>query len=71
MRDPERRTKDAVNYRPARRDKMCGTCACFHPEAGTCDLVEGEVQARMVCDRWQIMPGVYSRHLPPKPRPER
>ncbi len=58
----------AVNYRAARRDKRCGTCACFDPAARACSMVAGPIAANMVCDRWTIMPGLYRRDLGLPPR---
>ena len=63
--DPE-----AVNYRPAHRDKRCGTCASFQVETRTCAIVAGPIAANMTCSRWTLMPGLYRRDLdlPPRPR---
>lgn len=62
--------REAVHYRPARRDKRCGTCARFDPQAAACAVVAGAIAANMVCDRWSLMPGLYRRDLdlPPRPR---
>ena len=58
----------AVNYRPARRDKRCGTCASFDAQGQACAIVAGLIAANMVCDRWTLMPGLYRRDLDPPPR---
>ncbi len=58
----------AVNYRPARRDKRCGTCASFDVEARTCSIVAGPIAANMVCTQWSLMPGLYRRDLELPPR---
>ena len=44
--------KTAVNYRPARKERRCGTCVAFRPEAIACEWVAGEIHPAMVCDRW-------------------
>ena len=44
--------KTAVNYRPAHKERRCGTCVSFRPERMACDLVAGEIHPAMVCDRW-------------------
>ena len=41
-----------MDYRPARRERRCGTCVAFRPEARACDVVTGEIHPAMVCDRW-------------------
>ena len=56
--DAEKLDRGAVNYRAARRDKRCGTCAHFDPATRACAVVAGEIAANMVCDRWTLMPGV-------------
>ncbi len=58
----------AVHYRAARRDKRCGTCACFDPAGRACSVVSGAIAANMVCDRWTLMPGLYRRDLDLPPR---
>jgi hypothetical protein len=60
--------RTAVNYRAARRDKRCGTCARFDAAARACSVVAGAVAANMVCDRWTIMPGLTRRDLEPPRR---
>ncbi len=64
----EKLDRVAVNYRAARRDKRCGTCACFDVVARGCSLVAGVIAANMVCDRWTIMPGLTHRDLELPPR---
>jgi hypothetical protein len=59
---------EAVDYRPARRDKRCGTCASFVVETSTCAIVAGPIAANMTCSRWTLMPGLYRRDLDPPPR---
>lgn len=44
--------KAAVNYRPARKERRCGNCVAFRPEARACEVVAGDVDPTMVCDRW-------------------
>ena len=44
--------KTAVNYRPARKERRCGTCVSFRPEGMACEVVAGEIHPAMVCDRW-------------------
>lgn len=44
--------KAAVNYRAARKERRCGTCVAFRPEARACEVVAGEIHPAMVCDRW-------------------
>jgi hypothetical protein len=58
----------AVNYRAARRDRRCGTCAYFDAEARACTQVAGAIAANMLCDRWTIMPGLTRRDLDLPPR---
>ncbi|MEK7338577.1 MAG: hypothetical protein AABZ75_04310 [candidate division NC10 bacterium] len=41
-----------MNYRPARKERRCGTCVAFRPEAMACEWVAGEIHPAMVCDRW-------------------
>jgi hypothetical protein len=63
-----RRDRVAANYRAARRDKRCGTCASFDPKARNCSAMPGLVAADMVCDLWTLMPGLYRRDLEFPPR---
>jgi len=51
-RDAKRKsTQDEANYRKAGEgDKSCATCRFFRDDA--CQLVDGEVTAGGVCDRW-------------------
>lgn len=59
----EKVTKQSVNYRPADGNRSCGNCVMFHVShsasvtrlCGRCDLVEGEVCAEDVCDRWEAV----------------
>ncbi len=67
--DAEKLDRGGVNYRAARRDKRCGTCAHFDVAGKTCAIVAGPVAADMVCDRWALMPGLYRRDLGFPPRP--
>ncbi len=41
-----------VNYRPAKRERRCGSCTAFDPEPGACARVGGEIHPNMVCDLW-------------------
>lgn len=41
-----------VNYRSSTDDQGCGNCQFFQPP-NACEIVEGEIQASDVCDRWQ------------------
>lgn len=53
--------KEIVNYRPADGERHCGNCVMFHVShsesvirlSGRCDLVEGQICADDVCDRWE------------------
>lgn len=49
-------SKEAVNYRLAEDGRRCGTCDMFNATSGTCDLVEGSIDADHVCDRWEPIP---------------
>ena len=60
--------RTAANYRAARRDKRCGTCARFDVAARACSVVAGAIAANMVCDRWTLMPGLTHRDLDLPPR---
>lgn len=42
-----------VNYRESTTDQSCGNCANFYPEESMCGVVEGQVSAGGVCDRWE------------------
>ncbi len=66
--DEGKHSPEGVNYRAARRDKRCGTCACFDPAGRACSAVAGAIAANMVCDRWTLMPGLYRRDLDLPPR---
>jgi 8-oxo-dGTP diphosphatase len=45
-------SKDEVDYRPSEDPaRRCGTCDMF--SKGTCSLVQGRIDPRDVCDRWE------------------
>jgi hypothetical protein len=51
-------TKSETNYREAMGSQHCGNCSMYRPyvrrgEIGTCTLVQGEIHAFDVCDRWE------------------
>lgn len=41
-----------VDYRPAKRERRCGSCTAFDPEPSACARVAGEIRPDMVCDLW-------------------
>lgn len=52
----EKVTKASVNYRMARGERRCGNCSMFtlvRERLGNCSLVEGRIDKRDVCDRWE------------------
>ena len=50
MADTGKVSKASVNYRKATGSRHCGNCAMFH--SGSCDLVEGVIDADDVCKKW-------------------
>ena len=51
-------TKPEVNYRKSTSSRRCGNCDMFErswsrPGEGKCTLVEGNIEAGDVCDRWE------------------
>lgn len=47
-----RMAKEDVNYRA---HEKCGTCVHFYTDH--CDLVDGNISADNLCDRWEISTG--------------
>lgn len=47
-------SKAYVHYRKSAwgSPKRCGSCAMFHRQSATCDLVEGKISSIDVCDKW-------------------
>jgi transcription elongation factor Elf1 len=55
----EKVSKSSVDYRKSHGDKKCGNCGMYHKTEfrhgrtfGTCDLVEGAIDASFTCDKW-------------------
>jgi len=45
-------SKEEVNYR---LHEKCATCTYFYP-ANSCEIVQGNVSADAVCNKWEIKP---------------
>lgn len=54
-------TKEEVAYRPAKKERRCGNCTTFQPEASTCQRVEGRIEPFMVCEKWTPLKGSSGR----------
>ena len=53
----EKVSKESVNYRMAvKAGKRCGTCSMFR-SPNSCTLVEGMIEGKMVCDKWDPADG--------------
>ena len=55
---PKGMSKEEVNYR---QHEQCKTCMHFYQATSSCDIVDGNISAENVCDKWAIKP-------PSKPR---
>jgi len=44
-------SKASVSYRPGNLTRRCGNCSMY--SAGSCSLVEGKIEPKMVCDWWE------------------
>lgn len=50
---PKGLSKEDVKYR---QHEQCSACMHFYAMSSSCDIVDGNISADNVCDRWEIKP---------------